>query len=194
MPPEWLFVGLGNPGPEYAHTRHNVGFDVIDLLASRHRIKVGIAKHQSVYGIGMMEGTAVALVKPLTFMNLSGRAVAPMAKSFGIPPERIVVIADDLDLVMGRVRLKPKGSSGGHNGHKSLIQHLGTEDYPRLKLGIGRRGDAAFGHVRAKFHPDGRVDAERMIARAADGCEAILREGLERAISTVNGKSADPEN
>lgn len=189
-----MIVGLGNPGPEYAHTRHNVGFDVVELLASRHRVKVSIAKHQAVYGVGVIGGVAVALVKPLTFMNNSGRAVSPLARGFGLTPERVLVVADDLDLEMGRLRLKPKGGSGGHNGHKSIIEHLGTQEYPRLKLGIGRPGDATIDHVLSKFHPEDRVDAERMIARAADGCESVLREGLERAISIVNGSSGDDES
>jgi len=136
-PPEWIVVGLGNPGPEYRGTRHNVGFDVVDLLAERHKIKLDKSKHRSRYGIGVVGDTTVLLVKPLTYMNLSGQAVAPLAREHGIKPERILVVADDLDMKVGRVRLKPKGSAGGHNGHKSLIASLGTQEYPRLKIGIG---------------------------------------------------------
>lgn len=181
-----MVVGLGNPGPQYRHTRHNVGFDVVDLLAARHKIKVDQNKQKALVGVGEIEGRPVALVKPLTFMNLSGQSVAPLAKGWGIAAESILVVADDLDMDLGRVRLKPKGSSGGHNGHKSLISSLGTEDYPRLKIGIGRNDDPTIDHVLGRFKPDERVDIDRALARCAAGIEAWIAEGIDAALNRVN--------
>lgn len=177
--PEWLIVGLGNPGPEYAGTRHNVGFDVVVELARRHKIKLDRGRQRSMVGLGRIRGVAVALVKPLTFMNLSGQAVAPLAKSFGIAPERIVVVADDMDLPLGQVRYRPRGGTGGHNGHKSIVQHLGTSEYPRLRLGVGRPGDDTVEHVLSKFKPDERAEAEESVAKAADACEELVVDKLE---------------
>lgn len=187
MPPEWMIVGLGNPGGEYKGTRHNVGFDVIEKLAERHRIKLDQSKHQARYGVGRIGDVTVLLVKPLTFMNLSGRAVAPLAREKEITPDRVLVVADDLDLAVGRVRLKPKGSAGGHNGHKSLIASLGTQEYPRLKIGIGSVDrNQTVDHVLGAFRGEERDKVHEAIARACDGVEAIMREGLETALSRIN--------
>jgi peptidyl-tRNA hydrolase, PTH1 family len=181
LPPEWLIVGLGNPGPEYRGTRHNIGFEAIDDLASRHRIKVDRAKHRGMHGSGLVAGVAVVLAKPLTYMNLSGQAVAPLARQFGIKPDRILVIADDLDLALGKLRLKEKGSAGGHNGHKSLIASLGTQSYPRLKIGIGQSGGSTIDHVLSRFTAEERVDVEAAVKAAVDAVEALLRDGYQAA-------------
>ncbi len=180
LPPEWLIVGLGNPGPQYAGTRHNVGFDLVERLANDHRIQVRTAKHRALMGVGMVAGVPVALAKPLTFMNLSGQSVAPLARSFGIPPERILVVADDMDLALGRLRLRGSGGSGGHNGHKSLIASLGTQDYPRLRIGIGK-DEVAIDHVLSKFLPDERPVVDEVLKKAAGVVERLLTDGLERA-------------
>ncbi|GMV87446.1 MAG: peptidyl-tRNA hydrolase [Chthonomonas sp.] len=180
LPPEWLIVGLGNPGPQYAGTRHNVGFDLIERLADAHRIQVRTAKHRALMGAGMVAGIPVALAKPLTFMNLSGQSVAPLARSYGIPPERILVVADDMDLALGRLRLRGSGGSGGHNGHKSLIASLGTQDYPRLRIGIGK-DEAVLDHVLSKFHPDERPVVDEVLKKAVGVVERLLTDGLERA-------------
>lgn len=179
-------VGLGNPGPEYARTRHNVGFDLIDELSSRHGIKLGTAQHKARFGIGTIGGVGVVLVKPMTYMNLSGQSVAPLAKAHGIKPEKIVVVADDLDLEVGRTRLKPKGGAGGHNGHKSLIHSLGTQEYPRLKIGIGKGDDETIDHVLGKFTPEERVEIEKAIRKGADGIEVLVQDGLESALNKIN--------
>lgn len=190
LPPEWLIVGLGNPGPEYRGTRHNVGFEVIDELAQRNGIKVSKSKNKALYGHGAIAGRGVLLVKPLTFMNLSGQAVAAFARQHGIKPERILVVADDMDLAVGRVRLKPKGSAGGHNGHKSIIQSLGSSDYPRMKIGIGAPKTEGIEHVLSKFHPD-EIDAIRdAVQRATKGCEVAVELGIERAMNAVNGQAS----
>lgn len=187
VPPSWLIVGLGNPGPEYAGTRHNVGFEVVDMLAQRFRIKLDTRRHKAVYGVGLIAGESVVLAKPLTFMNLSGVAVAPLAREFQLAPERVLVVADDLDLDIGRTRMKPKGGAGGHNGHKSLIASLGTGDYPRIRIGIGKGkpGDT-IDHVLSRFAPGERELIEDAKERAADGIETMVREGLERALTAIN--------
>ncbi|HRI43825.1 MAG TPA: aminoacyl-tRNA hydrolase [Fimbriimonadaceae bacterium] len=192
-PPEAMIVGLGNPGPEYAGTRHNVGFDAVERLAKRHRAKLDVRKHRAVYGIAKIEGRSVLLIRPLTYMNLSGQAVAALARQYGIPPEQILVISDDMDLDLGRVRMKPKGGAGGHNGHRSIIASLGSQDYPRIKIGIGRGGPNATDHVLDKFHPDERQTIDAALDRATRGCEIWLEAGLERATSWVNSGEAHDE-
>jgi PTH1 family peptidyl-tRNA hydrolase len=186
-PPEWLIVGLGNPGPEYRGTRHNLGFEVIDRLADAHRIKLDQGRHQARFGLGRIRSRAVVLAKPLTFMNLSGRAVAPLARQFGVKPERVLVVADDTDLKPGRVRLKPQGSAGGHNGHKSIIQSLGTTEYPRLKIGIGRvHRDEPIDHVLSGFDPDERQLIDVALARAVSAIELTVSEGLSAGMNEAN--------
>jgi len=187
IPPEWIIVGLGNPGGEYRGTRHNVGFEVIDLLAELNKIKLDRGKHNARIGLGKIGDTQVLLVKPLTYMNLSGRSVAPLARENGIKPDRILVVADDLDLRLGRTRLKPGGSAGGHNGHKSLIAALGTTDYPRLKIGIGAAADSpTIDHVLGAFTPDERTAITPALRRAAEGIELIVKESLEAGMNLIN--------
>jgi peptidyl-tRNA hydrolase, PTH1 family len=180
--PEWLIVGLGNPGAEYRGTRHNVGFDVIEEVAKRHKIKLDKSRNRALTGAGRIDGTPVLLVKPLTYMNLSGQAVAPIAKANGVKPERVLVIADDLDLSLAKVRLKMKGSAGGHNGHKSIIGSLGTQEYPRIKIGIGasRKGQT-IDHVLSPFLPDEREEVSSALQTAADMVEALLTRGEQHA-------------
>lgn len=189
IPPEAMIVGLGNPGPEYAGTRHNVGFDLIDQLAKKHHIRVDIRKHRAVYGQGIVEGKSVLLVKPLTYMNLSGQAVSTIAKAFGIKPASILVVADELDLPLARVRMKPKGGPGGHNGHRSLIASLGTQEYPRIRIGIGKGGPDTIDHVLNRFRPDERKAIEEALDLAKKGCEIWLTDGIEKAASFVNTSS-----
>jgi PTH1 family peptidyl-tRNA hydrolase len=185
--PTAMVVGLGNPGPQYAHTRHNVGFDLIELLAERHKVRVRESGSRALFGIGMVAGEPVVLVKPLTFMNRSGEAVGPLAKRWGIATERILVVADDLDLPLAAVRVRSKGGSGGHNGHKSLVQALGTQEYPRIRIGIGRGEQDTVEHVLDKFHPDERRDVQDALARTADAVECWLRDGMEAAMNRFNG-------
>ncbi len=186
-PPLWIVVGLGNPGPEYRGTRHNVGFEVVDLLCERHRIKMDRSKHKARYGVGMIGVHSVLLVKPMTYMNLSGAAVAPFVRDFGLKAERVLVIADDLDLTVGRVRIKPKGSAGGHNGHKSLIQAIGSQDYPRIKIGIGSVDRSqTIDHVLSPFTREERDSIQIAIQRAADAAEKVIDEGLEAGMNLAN--------
>jgi len=131
-------VGLGNPGNKYTYTRHNIGFLAIDALAEKHGIKLTESKFKALFGTGTINGERVVLVKPLTYMNLSGEAVRPLLDFYKIETEDMLIVYDDLDLPLSKMRLRSKGSAGGHNGVKSLIQHLGTQEIKRLKLGIGR--------------------------------------------------------
>lgn len=186
LPPEWLIVGLGNPGGEYAATRHNVGFQVVDRLAQRHKIKLSKARHRALVGEGEIDGTRVVLVKPLTYMNLSGQAVAPLTQHYQVPPERVFVIADDLDLDVGRLRMRLKGSAGGHNGHKSLIHSLRTQDYPRLKIGISSSSGSTIDHVLGTFDREEIEVIREALDRAVEGVEVLVRHGATRAMNWVN--------
>lgn len=181
-----MIVGLGNPGAQYTGTRHNVGFEVIEALAKKHKIELKTHKHQAQYGIGAVDGVSVLLVKPLTFMNLSGRSVAALARHYHIPVEKLLVITDDLDMETGRVRMKPKGGAGGHNGHRSIIQSLGSDNYARLKVGISKGEDGA-DHVLSRFKPEERTVINDAIAQCVDGCEFWLTQGVELAMNRVNG-------
>jgi peptidyl-tRNA hydrolase, PTH1 family len=186
--PEWMIVGLGNPGAEYSGTRHNVGFETVDRLAAKHRIRLDRSKHRARYGIGFLGDIPVALVKPLTFMNLSGQAVAPFAREWEIAPEQILVVADDLDLDVGVVKIRRGGSAGGHNGHKSIIHHLRTQDYPRAKIGIGKAGET-IDHVLSRFAPEEQAAIDDSLAKAARSVEIAVTEGLERAMMATNERS-----
>ena len=139
----WLIVGLGNPGSQYARTRHNCGFRAIDILAEKLSCKVDKGKFQGLYGQTTYAGRKLFLLKPQTFMNLSGRSILQLSAYFSIPPQRIIVIFDDISLPPGRLRIRNDGSAGGHNGIKSIIQELGSQEFPRVKIGVG-----------AKPHPD----------------------------------------
>lgn len=184
---QWVIVGLGNPGPEYAKTRHNVGFDLIDELAQEHKIKIDRAKHKSRYGVGNIDGVGVVLVKPMTFMNLSGQAVAPILREFSVKPDHLLVIADELDFPVGKVRMKPKGGSAGHNGHKSIIAALGTDEYARIRVGIHAESRTeTVDFVLSKFHPEERVDINQVIKKSIRGIEAMLADGVERALNVIN--------
>lgn len=187
LPPEWMIVGLGNPGPEYRGTRHNVGFELIDKLAENHRIKLDQRKYQAQYAVTTLFDTPLLLVKPMTFMNRSGHAVASIKAAFNIPVGRILVVADEMDLPTGKLRLKAKGGPAGHNGHRSIIQSLESSDYPRLRLGVGRTEPGqSVDHVLGPFRPDERPDVESMLKRAQEGICCLLEEGLEKAMSLVN--------
>ena len=187
LPPEWMIVGLGNPGPEYSGTRHNVGFAAVDLLGDRHRIRLDKSKHRARYGLGMLDDTCVVLVKPLTFMNLSGQAVAPLAREYGIKPDHILVIADELDIPLGKLKMKPKGGPGGHNGHRSLIASLGTQEYPRIRIGIGKVGKGeTIDHVLGSFNPEEKVTVGEMLAKTCQICSVLVSQGLDRALGFAN--------
>lgn len=185
MAEPFLIVGLGNPGPKYRNTRHNIGFNVVDALARRW----GLSFIQKYKGEFAQQGGTL-LLKPQTFMNLSGESVQPAAHFYKVPPASILVITDDIDLPEFTLRLRLKGGSGGHNGLKSINEHLGTDEYPRLRVGVGRSERLApADHVLTEIAPSQRAEYETIIERAADGVEACLKDGLAKAMNVVNLRS-----
>lgn len=183
----WVVVGLGNPGREYADTRHNLGFRVVDELARRHGIDVTEKKHRSLVGSGSIEGRPVLLLKPQTFMNDSGRAVQSVASFRKLSPRQIIVVYDDVDLPLGRVRVRPRGSAGGHHGIESTIRELGSQEFGRVRIGIGRPAERdVTDFVLHPFHASEREEADQAVARAADAVERIVAAGVEQAMQAVN--------
>ncbi|MCW3095270.1 MAG: peptidyl-tRNA hydrolase, partial [Chthonomonadaceae bacterium] len=182
-----LIVGLGNPGSEYDGTRHNVGFEVIDLLARRHNISVSKRSFKSVYGEGSIGGEKVLLMRPMTFMNLSGEAVGAIARFYKFEPTDIWVVLDEVALPPGRIRLRFKGSAGGHNGLSNILSMLHTQDVPRIRIGVGAaKPGAMVGHVLGKFRKEEYPLVEEAVARSADAIECALKEGFEMAMNRFN--------
>jgi PTH1 family peptidyl-tRNA hydrolase len=185
-----LVVGLGNSGRKYEHTRHNVGFDVVDEVARR----VGAVFRRSWrFPADLAEATVagerVLLVKPRTFMNRSGEAVGPLARKKGVTPADVLVVVDDVELDCGRLRLRRGGSAGGHNGLKSVIEIMGSDVFPRVRVGVGRtpEGGDMVQHVLGRFSPADREAVEQAVERAADAVEMVVREGLDKAQNKFNG-------
>ena len=187
-----LIVGLGNPGAEYAGTRHNVGFEVVEFLSRRHGIPLRKRALRSVMGDGIIEDQRVILARPMTYMNLSGEAVGAITRRYRIPPEDIIVVVDDIALPIGTVRLRLKGSSGGHNGLESIERHLNTQDYPRIRIGVGQaRSGHMVDHVLSRFRPDEREPIQESIERAADAIESALKDDFEMAMNQFNRKEKE---
>ena len=188
-----LIVGLGNPGPRYRDTRHNVGFEVLDEYASRARAEFGSAPADALVAKVREPGREVLLAKPLTFMNLSGRAVGELVRYYRIDVADLLVVTDDVNLPAGRLRLRRGGSAGGHNGLKSIIECLGSDAFPRLRVGVGRgdpRRDLA-DHVLARVAPDEREMLHEAARRAADACETFIAEGIDAAMNRFNREPED---
>lgn len=184
---EWIILGLGNPGAQYAHTRHNVGFEVVDLLASRHRLRFHQRRDHAYYVVGKVAETPVVLAKPMTYMNRSGEAARALLQRYTLPSERMIVVVDDVALPLGRLRIRPSGSDGGHNGLSSIIQCLGTENFPRVRVGIGAPPPGQMvEYVLSRFLPEEQVVIEEAVYRAAEAIEAILTEGLTAAMNRFN--------
>lgn len=173
-----LVVGLGNPGPKYEHTRHNIGFTLIDLICKTLKVNLKEYSCQSVLGVSEWENVKFALVKPLTYMNLSGQAVIQLSRRYHVLPSKILVIADDLDLAIGQVRYREKGGAGGHNGHKSLIQSLKTQEYPRLKIGIGKPTYEPIDQfVLKKFSIEESLSLENALQKSKEIVHVWIKEG-----------------
>lgn len=185
----YLIAGLGNPTREYEKTRHNVGFDTIDVLADRINTDVAERKFKGLYGKGMLGGEKVILLKPQTFMNLSGESVRAAADFYKIPPDHIIVIYDDISLDVGHLRIRTKGSAGGHNGIKNIIAHLGTQEFPRIKIGVGGkppRMDLA-DYVLSRFPAEERKIMETAFKNAAEAAGVLIAEGPDAAMNRFNG-------
>jgi PTH1 family peptidyl-tRNA hydrolase len=187
-----LVVGLGNPGRRYQGSRHNVGWEVVDRLARRLGVAVDREDGWAQVGTARVGRRRVLLAKPQTFVNLSGTAVVDLCRRHRIRPSEILVITDDLDLPLGRLRLRPRGSHGGHRGLRSILEALGTEDVPRLRIGIGRppAGVDPADYVLTPFSPDERAVLEPVLDRAAEAAEVAVREGLEAAMTRFNAPVA----
>lgn len=184
----YVVIGLGNPGKKYENTRHNIGFITIDYLADQLGIKVDKIKHKALVGEGRISGQKVMLVKPQTFMNLSGQSVREIMDYYKIDIEELIVIYDDIDIDKGSVRIRKKGSSGTHNGMRSIIQHLGDDNFPRIRIGIGRneKGDLA-DYVIGGFNKSEVSLMEDAVRHASKGIEGIISDGIEKAMSKYNG-------
>jgi PTH1 family peptidyl-tRNA hydrolase len=190
---EYYIIGLGNPGRQYAHTRHNAGFDVVEILAERHGIRLGVNRFKAICGGGEIAGKKATLVTPGTFMNESGQSVKDLVDFYKVPPEKLIVVYDDIDLELSRVRVRAKGSAGTHNGMRSIIYQIGTEDFPRVRVGIGRpkySGDLK-NHVLTTYTEDEYKTAYDAYVKAADAVEKLIKDGVEAAQAAYNGKGPD---
>ena len=188
-PVTWLIVGLGNTGDKYEGTRHNVGFDVIDALADKLDIPVQRLKFRALTNTATVAGQKVLLMKPVTYMNLSGEAVAPAADFYKIPPERIIVISDEVALPPGKLRVRPSGSAGGHNGLKNIIAHLHSENFPRIRIGVGGKPHPDYDMadwVLGKPQGQDRKEVDAAIARAVDAIQCYIQDGPDKAMGKFN--------
>ena len=186
----WLIVGLGNPGREYDNTRHNAGFRALDILSDKLGCKVDKAKFQGLYGQVNYKGRKLLLLKPQTFMNLSGRSVLQLSAFFHVPPQNIIILFDDISLEPGRLRLRKDGSAGGHNGIKSIIQELGSQDFPRVKIGVGAKPHPDFdlaAWVLSAFSAQEEKALQPALERAADAALAIVELGVPEASNRYGG-------
>ncbi len=185
-----LIAGLGNPGTQYQRSRHNIGFLVIDQLATTHQIRISTRRFKAIFGRGWIESQEVVLLKPLTFMNLSGEAVKKALRYFDARPEDLVVVHDDLDLSLGRIRFKVRGGDGGHLGVRSIIESIGTNSFLRLKVGIGRppRGIEVAEYVLNDFDLAEIPDLERVIDQATEALRVLFAEGLQIAMNRFQKK------
>ena len=187
---EWLVVCLGNPGDKSENTRHNVGFMVADELAERKNIPVQRLKFKALTNTTQLGGAQVLLMKPVTYMNLSGEAVGEAARFFKIPADHVLVLSDDVSLPVGKLRVRRGGSAGGHNGLKNIIQHLGTDQFPRIKVGVGEKPHPDYDMadwVLGKFQGEDRKVISAAVGRAADAVECYIRQGAEKTMSRFNG-------
>jgi PTH1 family peptidyl-tRNA hydrolase len=187
---DWLIVGLGNPGDNYAKTRHNVGWRALDIMAQELHAKVDRAKFRGLYGQATFEGQKLIFLKPQTFMNLSGLSVMDAARFYKLPPERIIVLFDDISLPVGRLRIRPDGSAGGHNGIKSIIGAINSQSFPRVKIGVGAKPHPDYDladWVLSAFPPDEEKALQPALKRAADAALEIIKNGAYEAANRFNG-------
>lgn len=190
-----IIIGLGNPTDKYQATRHNIGWDAITRISDDYRIPLNQKKHKAIFGSGYIEGEKVILAKPMTYMNLSGESVRELVDFYKVSSEDIIVIYDDVCLDVGQLRIRKKGSAGGHNGIKSIINHLGTEEFPRIKVGVGEKPkdwDLA-DYVLSRFTDEEEVAIRAALKDVSDACSIIIREGMDTAMNKHNKKKAQDE-
>ena len=187
-PPSLAIVGLGNPGAEYAATRHNAGFWCVDALARKHAIRLERRRSSAIIGEGVIADRAVALVKPRTYVNRSGAAIRYLQARYALSSDRLLIVCDDINLPPGKLRLRAKGSAGGHNGLKSVIEAAGSQAFPRLRIGVGMPADSAgqIEHVIGPMPPDEREVLDAAVERAADAIACLLAEGIQETMSRFN--------
>jgi len=185
-----IIIGLGNPTDKYQATRHNVGWDAITRIADDYKISLDSKRHKAISGKGYIEGEKVILAQPITYMNLSGESVRALLDFYKVTPEDIIVIYDDVSLDVGQLRIRVKGSAGGHNGMKSIIKHLGTNEFTRIKIGVGDKpmGWDLADYVLSKFQGEEQVTIRESLKDASDACKTILTSGIEAAMNLYNKK------
>ncbi|MBX9137317.1 MULTISPECIES: aminoacyl-tRNA hydrolase [unclassified Clostridium] len=190
----FLIVGLGNPGKEYDGTRHNIGFAAVDYIADKYNIELNRIKFKGVFGEGFIEGKKVILLKPTTYMNLSGESIREVINFYKISNEEVIVIYDDISLEVGRLRIREKGSHGGHNGIKSIIANLGTDVFPRVKIGVGAPKGNLVSHVLGKFSEDEIEVLRETIKASSDAVSIIMKADIKEAMNKLNGFNACKES
>ena len=181
-------IGLGNPGMKYAGTRHNIGFDAVTAIADKYNLSINNKKFKGVYADGHIAGEKVLLVQPQTFMNLSGECVREVADFYKLNPDEIIIICDDINLDVGRLRIRKKGSAGGHNGLKNIIAHLGTEEFPRIRVGVGEKTEGwdLADYVLARFDKDFEPVIREALANVVGAVETWISEGIDAAMNRFN--------
>lgn len=186
----YIIVGLGNPSREYEATRHNIGFDAITRISDDYRIPLNMKKHKAICGSGFIEGQKVILAQPQTYMNLSGESVRELADFYKVPAENIIIIYDDINLDVGQLRVRAKGSAGGHNGIKSIINHLGTQEFPRIRVGVGNKPDGwdLADYVLGRFPRDEEPVVRFALQRASEACTDLILKGMEYTMNQYNRK------
>ncbi|MDP4144515.1 MAG: aminoacyl-tRNA hydrolase [Bacillota bacterium] len=187
----YLVIGLGNPGDEYRHTRHNVGFDVVDLFSQKYNIEMNRLKFKGIYGEGRIGAEKIILLKPTTYMNLSGESLNEAVKFYKIPNDKIIVVYDDISLDVGKLRIRSKGSAGGHNGIKSIIAHLSSDEFPRIKVGVGQPNGDLVSHVLGGFQKEDKDKIEKVFNVAVEAVECIISKGIVESMNKFNGYTAE---
>ena len=186
----FLIVGLGNPGKEYENTRHNIGFEVIDYIANKYNIELNRVKFKGIYGEGFIQNKKVILLKPTTYMNLSGESIREVINFYKLTEEDLIVLYDDISLEVGRLRIREKGSAGGHNGIKSIIANLSTDVFSRIKIGVGQPKGDLVAHVLGKFNKEEQEVLKESMEASALAVEIIIKEDAKEAMNKLNGFKA----
>ncbi len=186
----YIIIGLGNPGKQYISTRHNIGFDAITRISDDYNIPLNIRKHKAICGTGYIEGQKVLLAQPQTYMNLSGESVRALVDFYKVSSEDIIVIYDDVDLDVGQLRIRQRGSAGGHNGIKSIIQHLGTQEFPRIRIGVGNKPKEwdLVDYVMSKFSDSENTLMRQALKNVSEATKTMIRSGIVEAMNIYNRK------